>query len=617
MSRFSAKLLCAGAVAAFAAFAAAPASAQTVTRIVAFGDSYADDGNFFELTGIPRPAVYPNGRFSDRTNFVDTMSLLLNVPVDNFAIGGAFTGNGNINGVGPGFVTEYQSFLAGGGPAAFPRVTGKFGPTDLAVISIGGNDARAYERSLGTNPTAAQITTLLAGVPAQAAARAAEATAGLNALVGAGARNITVLAGDVGRLPEVNGLPVAQVGTAYSSAFNAGFRTSLASVASQGVIVNYLDLNKIGDVAGANLSAFGLISAGACPVACLTTDPSLIDKYLFYVDNLHLTSKGFEIVGRYAVRQLEAPLHLQAQTDSGLQAATSFGNVLSGRMDLSSARGGGEGKGFNVYLTANAASQNNRRTLTSLDYELDTVGVSGGAEYDSGPIVAGLAVNYSRPKADMETGTGKVKAKAWQVGGYAGWSGGGAFAQAWGAYGWLDYDITRRAVIDDIQSSTNGRTTLAGAKVGWLASLGKLRVGPVAGVQYAKAELDGYTEAGDPVLTLNVGDQEVHAMVGTLGLEARGDLSSGGLAIRPYASVVAEKDFDGDGRTIQYAATTAPTIVNSFVLANRSKQTYGRVTGGASLSLGGAISLEVQANASFGRDRGNDVGGFAGVKIGF
>ena len=36
---------------------AAPAEAQRVTRIVAFGDSYADDGNLFELLGIPRPAI--------------------------------------------------------------------------------------------------------------------------------------------------------------------------------------------------------------------------------------------------------------------------------------------------------------------------------------------------------------------------------------------------------------------------------------------------------------------------------------------------------------------------------------------------------------------------------
>ena len=184
--RLSQLLRCA--VGSAALIASAPSSAQSVDRIVAFGDSYADDGNLFELLGIPRPAAYPNGRFSNGTNFVDTMAQILNVPVANFAIGGAFTGNGNINGPGiPGFVTEYQSFLAGGGPAAFPRVTGKFSPTDLAVISIGGNDARAYERSLGLNPTSAQIAGLIAGAPAQAQVRVAEATAGLNALVNAGA----------------------------------------------------------------------------------------------------------------------------------------------------------------------------------------------------------------------------------------------------------------------------------------------------------------------------------------------------------------------------------------------------------------------------------------------
>ena len=105
MSRSSAKYLCAAAMMAFAV--AAPASAQRVERIVAFGDSYADDGNFFELTGIARPAVYANGRFSNGTNFVDTMGQVLGVPIDNFAIGGAFTGNGHSIGPGmPGFVTD-------------------------------------------------------------------------------------------------------------------------------------------------------------------------------------------------------------------------------------------------------------------------------------------------------------------------------------------------------------------------------------------------------------------------------------------------------------------------------------------------------------------------------
>lgn len=617
MMKVSRGLLCV--VVSLAAFAAAtPASAQRVDRIVAFGDSYADDGNLFELLGIPRPAVYPNGRFSNGTNFVDTMSQILAVPVDNFAIGGAFTGNGNINGPGiPGFVTEYQSFLAGGGPAAFPRVSGTFDANDLVVVSIGGNDARAYERSLGLSPSAAQIAGLIAGVPAQAATRVTEASAGLTALVNAGARNITFLAGDVGRLPEVAGLPVAAVGTAYATAFNNGMQAPLAALANQGVIVNYLDLNRIGDVVSANLSKFGLISAGACPIACVTTDPSLLDKYLFYVDQVHLTSAGFAIVGRYAVSQLEAPLHLQAQGEVGLQAASSFGSTLLGRLDLSAARfGSASAGGLHFYISGNTASVDRAATMTSLGYEMDTTGATAGAEYDAGGgAVFGGAVNYGRSEADMETTTGRAKSTAWQVGVYGGWSGGGAFVEAYAGYGWLRYDIDRTAVIDEIDGRADGNALTAGGQAGYLFGLGGLRVGPVIGVRYAEVDIDGYTETGDPVLTNNVQAQELDSLVGSAGIEARATLAIGGLAVEPYASALLEQEFGGDSRTIRYAGTASPTIVNQWVLPARPDDLHGRLNAGVNLSLGGGFTLQVNGTASVAQDGGNDLGGALALRL--
>jgi uncharacterized protein YhjY with autotransporter beta-barrel domain/phospholipase/lecithinase/hemolysin len=612
MSRLSAKLLCAAAT--VFAFAAAPASAQTVTRIVAFGDSYADDGNLFQLIGQAPPAVYANGRFSNGTNFVDTMGQILGVPIDNFAIGGAFTGNGNINGPGiPGFVTEYQSFLAGGGPAAFPRVSGRFAPTDLVVVSIGGNDARAYERSLGLAPTAAQIQTLLAGAPAQAAQRVTETTAGLTALVNAGARNITFLSGDVGRLPEVAGLPIAQVGTAYASAYSNGVQAPLASFASQGVIVNYLDLSQIGNVVSANPSAFGLQSAGACPVTCLTANPELLDKYLFYVDQLHLTSAGFAIVGRYAVRQLEAPLHLAAQTESGLQAGGSFGRTLSGRLDLART---GDNDGLHFFVSGSTASRDFAASTTSLSFKLDTTGASVGAEYGAGPIVVGIAGNYMRGRADMSTASGHVRTRAWQAGAYAGWSLAGAFVQGYAGYGSIKYRIERDAVIDQIVARPGGNVMSAGAKAGYLVGAAGFSVGPVVALDYGEAKVDAYTEAGDPVLTLNVGRQKVKALLGRAGLELRGNLSAGGLGIRPYLEAAAEKDLEGDGRTIHYAGTASPTIVNSWVLPDRPKDVHGRLTGGAELGLGSRAALQLQGSATLSQKGGNEIGGFVAFKLG-
>src|SRR5258707_13023574 len=75
------------------------ARAQTIFgTIQAFGDSYADTGNLIKIIG-PQ-AIYPTGRFSGGTNFVDTTSALLGIPQNNFAIGGAATGPTNV--VAPG-----------------------------------------------------------------------------------------------------------------------------------------------------------------------------------------------------------------------------------------------------------------------------------------------------------------------------------------------------------------------------------------------------------------------------------------------------------------------------------------------------------------------------------
>src|SRR3954467_1059006 len=107
------------------------ASAQTTfTTIQAFGDSYADTGNLVKIIG-PQ-ALYPTGRFSGGTNFVDTTSSLLGIPQNNFAIGGATSGPTNVVAPGiPGFTQEWQGFVASGKTIA---------PSDLVEFSIGGND---------------------------------------------------------------------------------------------------------------------------------------------------------------------------------------------------------------------------------------------------------------------------------------------------------------------------------------------------------------------------------------------------------------------------------------------------------------------------------------------
>ncbi len=98
------------------------ASAQHISRIIVFGDSYADIGNALRLAGISPAStqVYTTGRFSGGTNYVDTLTNILQVPQYNFAIGGARTDNGNESAGLPGLTFEVQEFNSGGGTFGFP-----------------------------------------------------------------------------------------------------------------------------------------------------------------------------------------------------------------------------------------------------------------------------------------------------------------------------------------------------------------------------------------------------------------------------------------------------------------------------------------------------------------
>ena len=606
----------------------APASAQQIDRIVAFGDSYADTGNFFKFVGINpltgTSGVYTSGRFSGGTNYIDTLSQILNAPVDNFAIGGALTNNYNTN-TGPslGFTTEVGSFLSGGaGTTPFPAVSGTFGPNDLLAISIGGNDARLYERGSAANGTPGPVIPpgTLAGAPAAGAASAAAATANLNALVAAGAPTISYLAGSTANIPEIatqpNPAAAFAIRNAYYQGFDAGMRTTLAGYAANGEIVHYLDLNLVGQQVQNNLSAYGL-TAYACPAFPNPTCVVNSTGYLFYGDQLHLTSNGFAIVAKYIAAQLAAPLTLQAPSDSAMNVGQQFGRTLTSRLDLSAPRNGDQPEGFHAYIVGDAYSRTVNASRGNEHFASDTVGVTVGADYGFGSGVIGVAGNYSKPKVKFGTRDADLEGHSYQIGAYGGFGVGGAFAQGYIGYGWDSHKFERAGVISDITSSPKGNHWIAGGKAGYLMSMGSVRVGPVVGLDYARAKVDGYTETGDAALTLNVGSARYSSLRGTAGAELRGDFGGGGVQFRPYIALVAEKELGSRGRSISFSQTDAPIIVNRFNFDDVSKKIYGRGTIGATAQIFSHVSIDSGISMTAGKKQGNETSGHLGIRVGF
>jgi phospholipase/lecithinase/hemolysin/uncharacterized protein YhjY with autotransporter beta-barrel domain len=599
-----------GASALAATSIATPASAQRIDTIVAFGDSYADDGNLFEILGFnPAPQVYPTGRFSGGTNYIDTLSSLLDVPVDNFAIGGALTDNTNTNGPGlPGFITEWNAFLAGGG-GPFPTVSGTFDQNDLVTFSIGGNDARFYQQTGGT----------LAGAPAAAVISAATAEVGLDALVAAGAQNISFLAGNTAILPEIAANPGAQaIRNAYSTTFNSAMQDVLAGYAANGVMVHYLDLTLIGQQITANPAAYGFTSTGACtPAPQCVTNSAYANQFLFYVDALHLTSAGFRIVGEYIATQLQAPLTLGAPGELGLDTASQFGRTLSSRVDLASPRDGDVAEGTKLFVVGDTFSHDVEVTAATDKFDIDGTGITIGATYGFGTGVVGIAGNYSRPRAKFIGEVSRSESDTWQVGGFGGFAIAGAFAQAYLGYGWDDLDIRRKGVVENMRAGPNGDHWLAGAKAGFLFPVGIMRAGPVVAIDYAKANVDDYTETGDPALTLNVASTSAKSLVGGLGAELRGDFDTSGVSVRPYLSAMLEKELVNGSRTLHFSQTSSPGIVNSWALGDRPDGLYGRISGGGSAQILNGVTLNTVLSTTVGRDNGNDVSGQLGLNVGF
>jgi outer membrane lipase/esterase len=606
--------------------AAGPVAAQTsLNRIQAFGDSYADTGNLWKFTGgIGQLPLYPTGRFSGGTNFVDTTSALLGIPQLNYAIGGANAGATNVVAPGiPGFFQEWHDGVTG--------FTGAIAPTDLVEISIGGNDARAYYRSGGS----------LAGVPTAAATTASQAMAGINALVGDGARTIVFTAGDVSKLPEATGNPNAPVGAAYSQTYNSLMQSSLAGVARAGVRIEYIDNSLIGSLIQANPTRYGFTNTGACPIACIG-NPALQNQYLFYVDGIHLTSHGFAVLGEYIVNRLNAPLAFAPQADVGTISAMGFASTLFGKLDMFRETYGfmpstmnayaGATKApytkapllasispWSFYMQANGGISDRQANVASNGFHLDSIGGTIGLEYRLAPnAFIGTAFDYSNPTARLFNNAGTTDANSYQLGVYGAWVTAHAFAEGLATIGHQDYRNTRPGVVDTITSDPDGTTFVAAGKAGYLFDLGLAQLGPIGGLTYARAHIGGYTESGDPVLALAVGSQTAETLIGSVGVQFRAPFQIEGRTINPYLNLTAEDDFIGNGRIIQFSATSAPVIVNNWSIPDgTSRNVYGRISGGVVAPVWNNVALTANLSRTIARQGGDDFYGTGGFKVSF
>lgn len=300
----------------------APAWAGNYSGIFAFGDSLSDTGNLLLATSTPPgiPGVnpqpvppYSNGRFSNGPVWVQDLSASLGLGAvtpslgggNDYAFGGAQTGNTVVNPVGPGNSIDLPSQLA-----QFQASHTTAPSNALYTVWIGSNDLFF---GLATGNAATALT-----VEKQAVANVDGFLGGLAAL---GARNILLVGvPDLGLIPLFGVLNPAYAAdaTALTNLFNFDLaKAANTTAATDGLKLSFLNTAALIDAAVANPGAFGFTDVthpcwtgsydgGPNSGTLCGTTSAAQDTHLFW-DYIHPTEAGAAIVAAAAFTEVPEP----------------------------------------------------------------------------------------------------------------------------------------------------------------------------------------------------------------------------------------------------------------------------------------------------------------------
>ncbi len=250
------------------------ALAGTFNGLVVYGDSLSDNGNLYGAIGYPPPPYYM-GRFSNGPVAAEYLAQGLNVPLTDWAWGGATTGIGNIADGGnqtqlgllglPGMTT---SFLATEG-----LITQQMAQNSLFMVWGGPDDFTA--NGLSTHTADVGVSDLLGIV---------------NGLKSIGVQHILVPGmPDLGVTPEYIKNGLGQQGSQLSAYFNAKLLAGL-----QGTGAIYFDTYSLLDAIVQNPQKYGFsnVTDPCFDGVNVCSDPN---SYLFW-DDIHPTTSAHQLL---------------------------------------------------------------------------------------------------------------------------------------------------------------------------------------------------------------------------------------------------------------------------------------------------------------------------------
>ena len=548
----------------------ASAHAGLFDHMVVFGDSLSDDGNLSLVAQLPLTMRFTT---NPGQTGVENVADYFGVPMTPALAGGtdfAFGGAGVVNnspgtpaGV-PTLPTQLGMYLQATG--------GKADPNTLYAVWGGAND-------VFYNVALAQLGML---TPAQVQANlqtAAGTELGMIQSLGkAGARYVMVF-----NLPNIGLTPSALASgpqgaaqlTGLSILYNNTLNSGLANAGLNIIPVNaYAILNEIvadpgrygftnvtqPACTGGDGSSFECLPAGT-PGATVTYQSGTENTYLF-ADGVHPTTAAHAMLAQYAESIITAPGEMSLLGEAPLQINESLNRSIT--TQAASSLANAPGNGLRVWASYDYAHQRLDAQVNSPKSSNDANTLSVGADiHPSDALTAGLAFTAGQQKDDFDANAGGFKLQDLLASGYVMWGWDQAYFGAIGSFGHLGYsDIHRNIPIGPTvryeSGSTSGYHTALALTGGWWLNFGNWRTGPYADLSWEHAHVDGYSEDGNDATAMTFGEQDRHALIGTLGWQLTGNLQTGGAMLHPFARVAWNHDNDADPRDVSAGLVSMP-----------------------------------------------------------
>jgi outer membrane lipase/esterase len=461
-------------------------------------------------------------------------------------------------------------------------------PNALYFLSGGGND---FLQGLVLNP-------------AQAGAAADRLADSAQVLQTAGARYIMVwLLPDLGLTPAINGSPAQPGISLLSSLFNQRLVTRLGGIDAEVIPLNVplllqeavADPAPFGLATDQNLvatcfSGNGCVENPAYGINSATPDPSK----LIYNDGVHPTETGQKLISDYAYSLLAAPWELTLLPEMAHASLRAHQDELRSQWqsDWENWQAVGQWRaivaGGGQHLDIDGQSSG-----ASADGSGNNLNIGGSYRLNEAWRV-GVAAGFYRQNLEAGSNDSDYKLNSYLATAFAQFQQNRWWADAALTGGKLDYDNLKRKF--DLGASeraekgdTDGHLWAFSTRLGYdIAQPGsEWHLSPFISADYAKVEVDGYSENGNRSTALTFDNQKRDSKRLGAGLQGKYQITPQTQVFGEYAL---EREYEDDTQKVNIALNSLPSL--DFELDGYTPQSHlNRVSLGVSHKLTADLAL--------------------------